>query len=141
LSPYTTLFRSPEQPGHRGMPFNPLRWTTDESRAIESLAQSRNIDSVWLKEAAATKPAVLSKIKNATWVHFATHGFVPAEDDAAARNPLVESGLALSGANTRDPVTLQSAGILTAEEILDADMTHARLVVLSACRTALGIKA
>src|SRR5262249_42551084 len=36
--------------------------------------------------------------------------------------------------------TLQTEGILTAEEILDTDMTRSRLVVLSACKTALGVK-
>ncbi|HKS24257.1 MAG TPA: CHAT domain-containing protein [Thermoanaerobaculia bacterium] len=139
--------RTPKTPGWPGMPFQTLSWTKEEASAIENLAHDRNLQALWLKDAAATKSAVLGEFKRATWVHLATHGFVPVEDDETQRantplrTPLVESGLALSGANTRNPDTLQSAGILTAEEILDADMTHAKLVVLSACNTALGIKA
>ena len=94
--------------------------------------------------------AVLQNITRATYLHFATHGFVPDDlrDEAAAsaaggseRTPLVDSGIALSGANVRDPASFRNVGMLTAEEILDADMTSARMVALSACKTGLGVKA
>jgi CHAT domain-containing protein len=50
-----------------------------------------------------------------------------------SRNPLLLSGLALSGANA-DP----SRGLLTAEEVTSLDLRGCELAVLSACRTGLG---
>jgi CHAT domain-containing protein len=142
--------RTPRTPGNPNQPFATLRWTKDESQNIVQMARDNGYDSVWLSSAQATRAAVLQQIKTSTYLHFATHGFVP--DDSAnpttsnsregsARTPLVESGVALSGANVRDPATLQTEGILTAEDILDTDMTRSRLVVLSACKTTLGVKA
>ncbi|HEX9669384.1 MAG TPA: CHAT domain-containing protein, partial [Thermoanaerobaculia bacterium] len=134
--------RTPRTPGRRGMPFAPLPWSDDEARKLASLASDRQIATIRLDAGRATKAAVLAQVGAATFVHLATHGFVPeGGTDAPARTPLVNSGLALSGANVRDPVTLQGVGILTAEEILDADLGRARLVVLSACNTGLGVKA
>jgi CHAT domain-containing protein len=93
------------------------------------------------------------KLPNAQYVHFATHGFVAGEaengfsgrswiisaDRRTDRNPLVDSGLALSGANVRDPVSFRTHGKLTSEELLGLDFSSTRLVVLSACDTGLGI--
>jgi CHAT domain-containing protein len=88
------------------------------------------------------------------YLHLATHGFseppapqAPAREPADTlltfdterqhrtfgRNPLLLSGLVLSGAN-RDP----DHGILTAEEVADLDLRGTDLVVLSACDTGLG---
>jgi CHAT domain-containing protein len=88
------------------------------------------------------------------YLHLATHGFFeppppqgrvarPADgslgfDEARrsltyGRNPLLLSGLVLSGAN-RAP----ERGILTAEEVADLDLRGTELVVLSACETGLG---
>jgi len=144
--------RTPRTPGYRNMPFESLRWAADESKGIDSLARGNGIRSLWLRGAAATKDAVLEQIKSSTYLHFATHGFVPNDSGTGpivswdeggpfGRSPLLESGIALSAANVRDPVTLQNDGILTAEEILNADMAHAKLVILSACKTGLGVKA
>jgi hypothetical protein len=64
---------------------------------------------------------------------------VPARRGAATRNPLVQSGLVLSGANVlpRDGL-FDDGGILTAESIAGADLRQMRLAVLSACETGLG---
>jgi tetratricopeptide (TPR) repeat protein len=87
------------------------------------------------------------------FLHLATHGFFEAPpprpprppaataftfDEARqtltyGRNPLLLSGLVLSGAN-RFP----DRGILTAEEVADLDLRGTELVVLSACETGLG---
>lgn len=54
-------------------------------------------------------------------------------------NPLLRSGLALTGANAVLAGRADTAsGILTAENILSLDLTGTRLVTLSACETGLG---
>ncbi|HEV3262882.1 MAG TPA: CHAT domain-containing tetratricopeptide repeat protein [Gemmataceae bacterium] len=89
------------------------------------------------------------------YLHIASHGFFeePAPQPAAlrradglleflagtrqdltyGRNPLLLSGIVLSGAN-RSP----EQGILTAEEVSGLDLRGTELVVLSACETGLG---
>ena len=55
------------------------------------------------------------------------------------RNPMVLSGLVLSGAGLPPgQATVSNDGILTAEEIVDLDLRGLELVVLSACDTGLG---
>jgi CHAT domain-containing protein len=101
------------------------------------------------------KRAVTPGAGNKRWryLHLATHGFFeappppePARPNSAGfsfggarwfltygRNPLLLSGLVLSGAN-RSP----DLGILTAEEVADLDLRGTELAVLSACETGLG---
>jgi CHAT domain-containing protein len=86
------------------------------------------------------------------YLHFATHGFSANREvdlvmgrswevnsgEKPSRDPLFDSGLALSGANVTDSVTLRTSGILIGEELLDTDLRSTNLVVLSACSTGLG---
>jgi CHAT domain-containing protein len=57
-------------------------------------------------------------------------------------NPMLRSGIALSGANTwlrGDELSNKAEdGLLTAEEICDLDLAGTELVVVSACETGLG---
>jgi CHAT domain-containing protein/Tfp pilus assembly protein PilF len=101
-------------------------------------------------------------LPQARWAHLATHGFFAApqtrerqallhEADflrgvgserrgAGARNPLVQTGLVLAGAN-RPPgedVLRDDRGILTGEAIAGLDLRRLELAVLSACDTGLG---
>jgi CHAT domain-containing protein/tetratricopeptide (TPR) repeat protein len=99
-------------------------------------------------------------------LHLATHGFFlddqgqPADEvpeilwqgggrsgtsrlmSASLENPLLRSGLALSGANTwlrRASLPPEAEdGILTAADVALLDLAHTDLVVLSACETGLG---
>jgi len=110
----------------------------------------------------------LKKMKSPFILHIASHGFffpnqVRAESDNGAflketdltrpyttafaflenlYNPLLRSGLALAGANTRllKGVLPPEAedGILTAEDVSIMDLSNTELVVLSACETGLG---
>tara|TARA_R110001592_G_scaffold315310_1_gene591195 strand:+ start:13845 stop:17447 length:3603 start_codon:yes stop_codon:yes gene_type:complete len=78
-----------------------------------------------------------------------THGiFLPTDNDATAseftfdsgsrselNNPLLRSGLLFAGFNQS---STGSAGVLTGAEILETDLEHTDLVVMSACDTALG---
>ena len=138
-------------------PFAALPSTAREVDALEKLARTAHV-AVWsMTGANATKEAVEEKLSSADYAHLATHGFFYAETEAASRarqmatrgadtaalvkdvrNPLVESGLAFAGANVRDPTTLESRGLLTAEELVGFDLARTNLVVLSACDTGRG---
>jgi CHAT domain-containing protein/Tfp pilus assembly protein PilF len=102
-------------------------------------------------------------LPQARWAHLATHGFFAAprtrerqallrEDDflrgmggrerrgVGARNPLVQTGMVLAGAN-RPPgpdVLRDDRGILSGEAIAGLDLRRLDLAVLSACETGLG---
>jgi CHAT domain-containing protein len=72
-------------------------------------------------------------------LHLATHGFFLRGDCGSSDNPLLLSGLALSGANNRDDAdSNQEDGILTAEEIASLDLSSVEWAVLSACETGSG---
>lgn len=98
-------------------------------------------------------------------IHIATHGFyvpekiMPKEEKvtnllafrasrnlsnlklSSANNPLLRSGLVFSGANDvicKDSVTTSDDGLLTAAEISNIYLDKTKLVVLSACESALG---
>jgi CHAT domain-containing protein/tetratricopeptide (TPR) repeat protein len=89
-----------------------------------------------------------------TIVHLATHGFFlqQAKADslkkvaiknpfAISNDPLIRSGLVLTGANTAwngQQTETTEDGVLTAFEIAQMDLSNTQLVVLSACETALG---
>lgn len=57
--------------------------------------------------------------------------------DVAGHHPGLLSGLALAGAN-RKPDPQFDDGILTALEVIDLDLAHVDMVLLSACETGLG---
>ncbi len=78
-------------------------------------------------------------------LHIATHGFfcdIPQVKAAADQLPLFRTGLLLAGAERvsmgGQPFTGMDDGILYAYEIADLNLTGTKLVVLSACETALG---
>src|SRR5262249_20192983 len=116
------------------------------------------------RQAQASTGQLLVDLPKARWAHLATHGFfadarfrsgLQVNEDvvqrgrggerigAAARNPLVLSGLVLAGANLPMPrdehgVPQGDGGILTAEAIAGLPLHNLELAVLSACETGLG---
>lgn len=104
------------------------------------------------KEKQATEAAIKA-MDNPKIFHIATHGFfqpdadLSAEDIAmnenlAAQNPLLKTGLLMSGAGdilneTTSNFNLDD-GILTAYEAMNLNLDKTDLVVLSACETGLG---
>ncbi|RXJ45592.1 CHAT domain-containing protein [Gelidibacter gilvus] len=130
-----------------------LPGTKKEIDDITKIALKNNVDTFILSNDEVTE----SKLKKMTInplktniVHVATHGyFFPDNSDdhnenyfANHKNPLLRSGLILSGANDNwnnnvfvDP---NSDGILTSEEISFMDLSGVELIVLSACDTGLG---
>lgn len=130
-----------------------LPGTKQEIEDIEKLAKSNHISTLLLRQNEVTESnlnkIILDPNKN-NIVHIATHGFffpdnLHVDTDnlfASHKNPLLRSGLILSGANenwnNKTLVDSNNDGILTAEEISFMDLSGVELVVLSACDTGLG---
>ena len=113
-----------------GVYFARLVSTAWEARAIKSLFPEATL----LTGAAATKTA-LAAVEAPRFLHIATHGFFLGPH-AAVDNPLLRSGLALSGANFKPAE--RGAGILTALEASNLNLWGTKLVTLSACDTGVG---
>jgi len=125
--------------------FASLSGTANEARAIKSLFPEANIFTGALATELALKQTTSPRI-----LHLATHGFFLT--DAASpvgssgtraisartriENPLLRSGLALTGANLRNNAA--EDGILTALEAAGLNLLGTKLVTLSACDTGLG---
>ncbi len=125
--------------------FLPLIGTGREARSIQTFFP----DAVTLDGLKATESALKQMIAPQI-LHIATHGFfledtqsgeLPAamrglKSTARFENPLLRSGLALAGANSRTGG--ENDGILTALEASGLNLWGTELVVLSACDTGLG---
>jgi CHAT domain-containing protein/tetratricopeptide (TPR) repeat protein len=115
--------------------FAPLSGTALEARRIKSLFP----DATVLARDQATKAAVLH-LEAPHVLHIATHGFFIQDPQHKVANPLLRSGLALSGANlgTGTDGDAGHEGILTALEASNLDLWGTKLVTLSACDTGVG---
>lgn len=120
-----------------------------------------------LSAAEASESALRAAAESARHLHLATHGFfadpiyhsmyehasaaerlfgsfaAAQHGNVAVRNPLLLTGVVLSGANlppATDDLGLPTGddGILTAEEVVHLDLRGTELIVLSACETGLG---
>ena len=69
-------------------------------------------------------------------LHIATHGFYCLSDNIFD-NPLLSSGIVLSGANNQNQ-NISEDGYFTALEFTKLDLSNTELVVLSSCESALG---
>jgi CHAT domain-containing protein len=131
--------------------FAPLPGVASEVRALRQLLPQ----ATFLTGDEATKPRLMA-VRGPAVLHIATHGFflsdaaAPQDDVRAggddttrlarmvghATNPLVRSGLALTGANASGASA--GEGVLTALEAAGLDLWGTKLVVLSACDTGVG---
>ncbi len=131
----------------------PLPGTAREVNELRNLLVDRGWDISAYTENDA-KEEQIKKLNNPKVFHIATHGFFTPEEEhdvsdqialsesEAARNPLLRTGLLLTGAGD---VLNKSAynynvesGILTAYEAMNLNLDQTELVVLSACETGLG---
>ena len=115
--------------------FAPLRGTALEAERIKKLFPEATI----LSRDRATRLA-LGELKGPRVLHIATHGFFIHDAERRIANPLLRSGLALTGANlssTQDGGAARD-GILTALEASNLDLWGTKLVTLSACDTGIG---
>src|SRR5262249_18306605 len=154
--------RSAER-GQEAEGWQPLPGSVKELEQVLALAPRQQLTRVLDRRGReACTQQVLLDLAQARWAHLATHGFFAApkteepqaplrEQDfrlgvglerrgAGARNPLVQTGLVLAGANLPPGPDLlrDDRGILTAEAIAGQDLSGLELVVLSACDTGLG---
>jgi CHAT domain-containing protein/tetratricopeptide (TPR) repeat protein len=158
-----TVFANPDygKPGNgtsrtRGLRFAPLPGTAREARAIAARFPGARI-----YQGVTASEQALKALKRPAVLHLATHGFfldheagvmgtrglskLPRQDapvsvvDQRANlyrgNPLMKCGLALAGANGGDGT---EDGLLTGLEVSALDLAGTKLVVLSACDTAMG---
>jgi CHAT domain-containing protein len=120
--------------------FAPLEGTKTEALSIRALFPEARL----LTGEQASEPA-LEGLNAPKILHIATHGFFlqdPAQGEEGSdamsnpENPLLRSGLALSGANlSRDS---KGRGILTALQASNLNLWGTKLVTLSACDTGVG---
>jgi CHAT domain-containing protein len=130
-----------------------LPGTKVEIEQIKQLGIKNKINVSVFREGEVTesnlkKIIIDSKLTNV--IHVATHAyFCPDELEfekknvySNHKNPLLRSGLILSGANenwnNNSLIDSNNDGILTAEEISFMDLSGVELIVLSACDTRLG---
>jgi len=142
--------------------FEDLPGSRDEVADIARVWSSNAGDSLTvLTGSRATETAVKQAISGRQIVHLATHGFflgsgcesAPAGTRAVGglasskrsssspqlENPLLLSGIALSGANNHVAATTgEDDGILTAEEVASLNLQSTDWAVLSACDTGVG---
>ena len=115
----------------------PLLGTAQEADKIAAQFSSVSVRN--LQGADATE-AALKQVNRPSFLHIATHGFFESTDTAAAaptENPLLRSGLVLSGVNVSQSGT-QEDGVVSALEVSSLNLLGTQLVVLSACETGLG---
>lgn len=134
-------------------PWSYLPGTVFEIEEIEKLGLKNNIEVSILREDQVTEINLENMIMDSSKknvIHFATHGYffpdnINIDSDnyyVTHKNPLLRSGLILSGANNNwnnsGHVNSNNDGVLTAEEISFMDLSGVELIVLSACDTGLG---
>lgn len=124
--------------------FASLPGTNTEIVKINEILKSNAwTTSVFLKRLATEKN--LKNVRSPDILHIATHGFFSTDrvklSAEAKKDFLFYSGLVLSGANRnldKETQEIYDDGILTAYEVMNLDLSHTHLVVLSACETGLG---
>jgi CHAT domain-containing protein len=122
-------------------PTQDLDFTDIEVAAIQSLFNPHQV----LKHNQAEKAAILDgdKLKNAHCTHFSCHGYFNFEDALKSALLLAQSEFTPPPPNEDQSryIPLQNGNLLdlgkclTIEDILRLDLTHCRLVTLSACET------
>ena len=153
----STSIYTPQNRGSRGGVWNSLPGTAEEVKKIKGLFDHNKISTKsFIQTAASEENLKALSGKSPQILHIATHGFFLPEPDKKKRepgfdqgntytladDPLLRSGLVLSGGNYawsgKTPIEGIEDGIATAYEISQLNLSNTELVVLSACETALG---
>ena len=112
------------------MEFTPLPGSKAEAEAIKATFPKGSIITEYLQDEATE--VNLITVKQPNILHIATHGFFI--NDNTIPNPMLKSGIALTGANTSRKLR-KSNGIVTALKLSGLNLKGTDLVVLSACQT------
>lgn len=128
--------------------FPALPATGEEVARIDSLLPSLTARTSMTEEELRTYLAEAGSSGQEQFLHIASHGYslqvdVPRQhlfsrDEQREDRSLLACGLALTGANNAHLDPRREDGILSARELCDLDLSPFRLVVLSACQSALG---
>ncbi|MFK7953739.1 MAG: CHAT domain-containing protein [Ekhidna sp.] len=114
-----------------------LPGTEEEINEIGKLLDGNNVSYDVLLKNEASESAIKEKL-DSELVHIATHGFFLSDHSKDADfDPMLNSGLLFAGVSDKDLKSGED-GILTAFEIMNLELTHTDMVVLSACETGLG---
>lgn len=156
--------------GEAGAGWPYLEGTLTEAKAVEKIFTTAKlkVKTYTGNEASEENVKGIAGVKSPDILHIATHGFfyapkekkiiseeteAPLVADLSFRggshtmevfqnhpNPLMRSGLVLSGASIPNEIKQaeKDDGVLTAFEVSNLQLAHTRLVVLSACETGLG---
>jgi CHAT domain-containing protein len=148
-----------------------LEGTKVESKEIEQKFITKGINPSYLSAGDANESTLSEILPTKNIAHIATHGFfypkpslaeeiidseIITDEDVVFRggsrglgynfyvtnkNPMMRSGIALSGANqvwNKTDISLNNDGVLTAQDIAVMDLRKLDIMVLSACETGLG---
>jgi len=128
--------------------FNSLPYTKEETKSIvKTLQADSNLKTQVYYEGDASEEVLKGMITAPRILHLATHGYfckdVDLNENKMLENPLLRSGLALTGANRLMDENQKSDsptedGILTAFEASGLNLNGTELVTLSACETGVG---
>jgi CHAT domain-containing protein len=144
--------------GNYNKAWNSLPGTLTEIENIQSLLAGSKVNTLLYTGGSASEENFKHLSNDApSVIHLATHGFfLPDINSPGANNryptgknafenavnPLMRSGIILSGANNiwegKLPVAGKEDGVVTAYEISQLNLSKTELVILSACETALG---
>jgi CHAT domain-containing protein len=147
--------RGPAAGEGKPLTWKPLPGTKAEMAVIGHLGVAAGVKVHALTGSRASAARLLEELPGCRYAHLATHGFfadpafrsrIKADEalflmqgrervGAGALSPFVLSGIVCAGANLKET---PGRGLLTAEALLNADLSSLELAVLSACETGLG---
>lgn len=113
------------------MKFGALKGTVEEAKRIKKIL--KNADEIDSYAGTDANESVLLELKSPKILHLATHGFFINDDRIP--NPMLKSGIVLSGANYNAFHNDKDYGIVTALKLSGLNLKGTDLVVLSACST------
>jgi len=126
------LYDEANRNGRKNKFFNSLLGSIVEADSIISIFRD-NEPKIYMRDNANEEN--LLNIKAPKILHLSTHGFFIKDKDIL--NPMLKSGIALSGANYAI-ATKTGNGIVTGLELSGINLNGTELVVLSACETGVG---
>lgn len=136
----TAVAQSSTQPPTRYANLKEQNWGVLENSGEEANRIAANFPKVQNLQGADATEAALNQVNRPSFLHIATHGFFEPTNSSEVvpiDNPLLRSGLVLSGVNAGQSGTKED-GIVSALEVSSLNLLGTQLVVLSACDTGLG---